>query len=178
MAANLVEVYSNRYSTAPYPRRRRNNWRPSSIPKYVIRRTVEQELSAIQRRTQTYKERFMKFLSIYKSPERGVPPTQEEMDKMGKLIEQEMKAGTLLATEGCLPSALGARVRISGGKVTVTDGPFTEAKEVIGGFAILQANSKAEAIEMTKRFLEVAGEGECELRQVYEAPQAHSAVKC
>jgi hypothetical protein len=119
----------------------------------------------------------MKFLSIYKSVERGVPPTQDEMDKMGKLIEQEMKAGTLVATEGCLPSALGARVRISGGKVTVTDGPFTEAKEVIGGFAILQANSKAEAIEMTKRFLEVTGEGECELREVYEAPQAHSAAK-
>jgi hypothetical protein len=120
----------------------------------------------------------MKFLSVYKSVERGVPPTQEEMDKMGKLIEQEMKAGTLLATEGCLPSALGARVRISDGRVTVTDGPFTEAKEVIGGFAILQANSKAEAIEMARRFLEVAGEGECELRQVYEAPQAHSAAKC
>jgi len=120
----------------------------------------------------------VKFLSVYKSVERGVPPTQEEMDKMGRLIEQEMKAGTLLATEGCLPSALGALVRFSGGKVTVTDGPFTEAKEVIGGFAILQANSKAEAIEMAKRFLEVAGEGECELRQVYEAPQAHSAVKC
>jgi len=120
----------------------------------------------------------MKFLSVYKSVERGVPPTPEEMAKMGKLIEQEMKAGTLLATEGCLPSALGARVRMLGGKVTVTDGPFTEAKEVIGGFAILQANSKAEAIEMTKRFLEVVGEGECELRQVYEAPQAHSAAKC
>ena len=119
----------------------------------------------------------MRFLSIYKSVETGVPPTQEEMDKMGKLIEQEMKAGTLLATEGCLPSALGARVRISGGKLTVTDGPFTEAKEVVGGFAILQANSKAEAIEMVKNFLEVAGEGECELRQVFEAPQAHCAAK-
>ena len=117
----------------------------------------------------------MKFLSVYKSVERGVPPTQEEMDKMGKLIEQEMKAGTLLATEGCLPSALGARVRVSDGKAAVTDGPFTEAKEVIGGFAILQANSKADAIEMAKRFLAVVGEGECELRQVYEAPQAHCA---
>jgi hypothetical protein len=120
----------------------------------------------------------MKFLSIYKSVERNAPPSQEEMDKMGKLIEKEMKAGTLLATEGCLPTALGARVRISEGKVTVTDGPFTEAKEVVGGFAILQANSKAEAIEMAKNFLLVTGEGECELRQVYEAPQAHSAGKC
>jgi len=120
----------------------------------------------------------MKFLSIYKSVERNAPPSQEEMDKMGKLIEKEMNAGTLLATEGCLPSALGARVRISEGKVTVTDGPFTEAKEVVGGFAILQANSKAEAIEMAKNFLHVAGEGECELRQIFEAPQAHSAGKC
>ncbi len=119
----------------------------------------------------------MKFLSIYKSVERNAPPSQEEIDKIGKLIEQEMKAGTLVATEGCLPSALGARVRMSGGNVSVTDGPFTEAKEVIGGFAILQANSKAEAIEMAKRFLDVVGEGECELRQVYEAPQAHCAAK-
>ena len=82
-----------------------------------------------------------------------------------------MKAGFLLATEGCLPSALGARVRISGGKVTVTDGPFTEAKEVVGGFAILRANSKEEAVEMAKNFLQVVGDGECELRQLYEAGQ-------
>ena len=119
----------------------------------------------------------MRFLSIYKSVERGVPPSQEEMAKMGKLIEDEMKAGRLLATEGCLPSALGALVRISGGKLTVTDGPFTEAKEVIGGFALLRANSKEEAIESVKQFLRVVGDGECELRQVFEAPQAQSAAK-
>ena len=99
----------------------------------------------------------MRFLSIYKTAERGVPPSPEEMAKMGKLIEDEMKAGTLLATEGCLPTALGARVRISGGKLTVTDGPFTEAKEVVGGFALLKANSKEEAIELVKNFLHVAG---------------------
>jgi len=75
----------------------------------------------------------MKFLSMYKSVERGVPPSQEEMARMGKLVEEGFKAGWLLATEGCLPSALGARVRNSSGKVTVTDGPFTEAKEVVGG---------------------------------------------
>ena len=113
----------------------------------------------------------MRFLSIYKTTERGVPPSQEEMTKMGKLVEDGMKAGFLLATEGCLPSALGARVRISGGKVTVTDGPFTEAKEVVGGFAILRANSKEEAVEMAKNFLQVVGDGECELRQLYEAGQ-------
>ena len=111
----------------------------------------------------------MKFLSIYKSAERNAPPSQEEMAKMGKLVEEGMKAGWLLGTEGCLPSALGARVRRSNEKVTVTDGPFTEAKEVVGGFAILRANSKQEAIQLAKDFLQVVGDGECELRQIYEA---------
>ncbi len=87
---------------------------------------------------------------------------------MGKLIEDGMKAGYLLGTEGCLPSATGARVRLSSGKLTVTDGPFTESKEVIGGFALLQASSKEEAIELVRQFLHVAGDGECELRQLYE----------
>jgi hypothetical protein len=113
----------------------------------------------------------MKFLSIYKTAERSAPPSQEEMARMGKLVEDGMKAGFLLATEGCLPTALGARVRMSGGKLTVTDGPFAEAKEVVGGFALLRANSKEEALEMVKNFLQVAGDGECELRQLYEAGQ-------
>ena len=117
----------------------------------------------------------MKFLSIYKTVERGVPPTQEEMAKMGKLVEDGMKAGFLLAVEGCMPSATGARVRLSNGKLAVTDGPFTESKEVIGGLALLQANSKEEAIELVKQFLLVAGEGECELRQVFEADQTRQA---
>jgi len=94
----------------------------------------------------------MKFLSICKSAERNAPPSQEEMAKMGKLVEEGMKAGWLLATEGCLPTALGARVRNSSGKLTVTDGPFTEAKEVVGGFAILRAKSKEEAIQLAKDF--------------------------
>jgi hypothetical protein len=111
----------------------------------------------------------MKFLSIYKSAEKNAPPSQEEMAKMGKLVEEGMKAGWLLATEGCLPTALGARVRNSSGKLTVTDGPFTEAKEVVGGFAILRAKSKEEAIQLAKDFLQVVGEGECELRQIFEA---------
>jgi hypothetical protein len=111
----------------------------------------------------------MRFLSVYKSKETGVPPTQEEMARMGKLIEDGMKAGFLLAVEGCLPTATGARVRLSTGKVTVTDGPFTESKEVIGGLAILQANSKEEAIDHVKQFLHVAGDGECELRQLFDA---------
>jgi len=111
----------------------------------------------------------MRFLSIYKTTERSVPPTPEEMAKMGKLVEEGMKAGYLLAVEGCMPSVTGARVRQSYGKITVTDGPFTEAKEVVGGLAILQANSKEEAIELVRQFLGVAGDGECELRQLFEA---------
>lgn len=110
----------------------------------------------------------MRFLSIYKTAERSTPPTHDEMASMGKLIEEGMKAGWLLATEGCLPTALGARVRKSAGKVTVTDGPFTETKEVVGGFAILKADSKQEAIELARNFLRIAGDGECELRQIYE----------
>jgi hypothetical protein len=110
----------------------------------------------------------MRFLSIYKTAERTTPPSQEEVAAMGKLIEEGMKAGWLLGTEGCLPTALGARVRRSGGKINVTDGPFTEAKEVVGGFALLKANSKEEAIELSRQFLKVAGDGECELRQLYE----------
>ncbi len=119
----------------------------------------------------------MKFLSIYKSLERGTPPSHEEMTRMGKLIEEGMKAGWLVATEGCLPTALGARVRRSDAKLTVTDGPFTEAKEQVGGFAILKTNSKAEAIELAKQFLSVVGEGECELRQVYEAGEQSCSDK-
>jgi len=110
----------------------------------------------------------MKFLSIYKNVERNAPPSPEEMATMGKLVEQGFKEGWLVATEGCLPSALGARVRRDGTRISVTDGPFTESKEIVGGFAILKANSKEEAIQMAKDFLKIAGEGECELRQIYE----------
>jgi hypothetical protein len=112
----------------------------------------------------------MRFLTIYKTVERDTPPTEEEMARMGALIEEMAKAGTLVTTEGCLPSALGARVRRAGNKITVADGPFTESKEVVGGFAIIEAASKEEAIELTKHFLEVAGDGESEIRQLYEAP--------
>jgi hypothetical protein len=111
----------------------------------------------------------MRFLSIYKNRERNTPPTPEEMASMGKLIEDWMKSGKLIATEGCMPSALGARVRIDGGKYTVSDGPFTEAKELVGGFAILDAPSREAAIGYVKEFLQHVGEGECELRQLYDA---------
>src|SRR5258707_13794351 len=110
----------------------------------------------------------MRFLCLYKSSKQeGVPPTQQEMAEVGKFVEDWTEAGVLLASEGCLPSAKGARVRLSGGKFTVTDGPFTEAKEVVGGFALIQAKSKPEAIEIIKKFLKVAGDGESEIRQAF-----------
>src|SRR5579871_3921637 len=110
-----------------------------------------------------------RFLSIYKSakPE-GPPPSAEEQAKMGALIAESMHAGVLLNVAGCLPSAFGARVCREREKVTVVDGPFAEAKEIVGGFAIFQAATKADAIAFVQRFLSVAGDGECEVRQLYE----------
>jgi len=112
----------------------------------------------------------MRYLSIFMAPERPEPPSEEEMTRMGALIEEFAKSGQLISTEGCLPSALGFKVRRSGDKVTVKDGPFTEAREVVGGFAILEVASREEAIDLTKRFMDVAGDGECEIRQLYQDP--------
>jgi hypothetical protein len=80
----------------------------------------------------------------------------------------------LIATDGLQPSSKGARVRVSDGKFTVLDGPFTETKELIAGYAIVQAKSKQEAIELAKRFLEVVGEGESEIRLMHDTPAFES----
>jgi hypothetical protein len=113
----------------------------------------------------------MRFMTLYKpGKEATAPPSNELFAEMGKLIEEMAKAGVLLATDGLQPSSKGARVRISGGKFAVTDGPFTEAKELIAGYAIVQVKSKEEAIEWAKRFLKVMGEGESEIRQMHDAP--------
>jgi hypothetical protein len=116
----------------------------------------------------------MRFLCLYKPGKPERLPTQQEMADMGKLIGEAMKDGWLISTEGCLPSAAGARVRLWDGKFTVIDGPFAETKELVGGFAIIQASSKQEAIERTKYFLQTAGGGESEIRQLHEAPAAAS----
>ena len=93
------------------------------------------------------------------------------------VTEEGFQKGWLVSTEGCLPSALGVRVRAEGNDFLVKDGPFTESKEVVGGFAIIKAASKAEAVELTKKFMSVAGHGgECELRQLYEAHDAPCAT--
>ena len=93
------------------------------------------------------------------------------MAAMGKLIEEGMKAGWLIATEGVNFGATGVRVHKSAaGKVTVTDGPFAETKEAIGGYALLKAATKDEVVELTRRFLNVVGQGSCEIYQLYEMP--------
>ena len=112
----------------------------------------------------------MRFISIFTHEPINRPPTETEMATMGKLIEEGMKAGWLIATEGTTSGMSGARVQLSGGKLTVSDGPFAEAKEVIGGYALLNAKSKEEVLELTRRFLDVVGEGTCELVPLYEHP--------
>jgi hypothetical protein len=115
----------------------------------------------------------MKFMMIVKSAERSGPPPQELMEAIGKLSEEAAKAGTMVGSGGLGPTALGARVRLSGGKVTVTDGPFTEAKEIVGGYAQFELNSKQEAIDGAIKFMELhkkhwpGWEGETEIRQMF-----------
>ena len=113
----------------------------------------------------------MRFMTLYKpGRESDAPPSQQVIAAMGKLIEDMAKAGVLITTDGLQASSKGARVRISGGNFTVTDGPFTETKELIAGYAIIQVKTKQEAIELTKRFLAVMGEGESEIRLMQDAP--------
>jgi hypothetical protein len=95
------------------------------------------------------------------------PPTPELMEQMGKFVEEATKAGVYLAGGGLAPYSEATKVTRSGGKFTVVDGPFTEAKELIGGWALMECRDKDEAIEWTKRFLEVAGDGESTIRPVY-----------
>jgi hypothetical protein len=111
--------------------------------------------------------RFMVIVKATKESEAGVLPTQEELAEMGKYNEELAKAGVMLAGEGLQASSKGARVRFSGNKRTVIDGPFSETKELIAGFWLWQVRSRDEAIEWLKRA--PFPEGEVEIRQVFEA---------
>ena len=113
----------------------------------------------------------MRFLSMIRIDENtGQVPSEQLMADMGKLIEELTRTGQLVSTAGLRPTSEGVRVRLHrGGRLTVVDGPFTETKEVIGGYAILEAQSKAEAVDLTRRFLMVHGaewDVECEVRQL------------
>jgi hypothetical protein len=121
----------------------------------------------------------MRFMSMVKSSEdyRLGPPPQSLMEAMDKLGEEMKQAGTMIDMGGLLPSAMGSfSVRLSGGKLSMTDGPFTEAKEVIGGYAVFDVKTKEEAVEWTMRFMDLhrqhwpQWEGEAEVRQMFEGP--------
>lgn len=115
----------------------------------------------------------MRYMMIVKANEKQGPPPKSLLEAIGKLGEADAKAGKMVGSGGLKPTALGARVRLSGGTVTVTDGPFTEAKEVIGGYAQFELESREEAIEGAVRFMELhkqhwpGWEGETEIRPMY-----------
>ena len=112
----------------------------------------------------------MRYLSMIRIDEKsGKVPSEQLMQDMGRLIDEMTRAGKLVSTAGLRPTAEGVRVRLRNGRLSTSDGPFTETKEVIGGFAVLEAGSMQEAVELTKRFLRVHGDEwdiECEVRQM------------
>jgi len=119
--------------------------------------------------------RFMMMVKADRDYEAGLPPSPELVAAIGKLTDDMVKAGVLVQTGGLLPSAKGARVSVSRGNVTVTDGPFAETKELIGGYAIVETGSRDEAIELGKQFMALhaaligsAYDGECEIRQLFD----------
>ena len=110
----------------------------------------------------------MRFLSMIRIDEKsGQQPSEQLMNDMGRLMDEMTREGALVRTAGLRPTAEGVRVRLRKGKLSTIDGPFTETKEMIGGFAILEATSMPHAVELTKRFLQVHGDAweiECEVR--------------
>ncbi|HEX3333103.1 MAG TPA: YciI family protein [Acidimicrobiales bacterium] len=94
------------------------------------------------------------------------PPRPEIYEEMGKFVEQAMKAGVIVATGGISPTAEGRKISLKGGEFTVVDGPFAEAKEIVGGWALMECRDLDEAVEWSKRFLDVLGEGEVRVRPV------------
>ena len=122
--------------------------------------------------------RFMVLVKADRNSEAGVMPSAELLTEMGKYNEQLIKAGVMLAGEGLHPSSKGARVRFSGSKRTVIDGPFAETKELVAGFWLIQAKSKEEAIEWVKRAPNPmpGTESEIEIRQVFEAEDFGDAL--
>src|SRR6202521_1759292 len=116
----------------------------------------------------------MKFMMLVKHPEKNSsPPPKELMDAIDKLSQEAVKSGTMLGSGGLAPTAQSTRVRLSGGKLTVIDGPFAETKEVVGGYAQFELKSKEEAIEGAVRFMELhrkywpEWEGEMQIRQIF-----------
>ena len=113
--------------------------------------------------------RILGLLRADKESEAGAPPSKELIERMGTFVEEMTKAGVMLDSNGLQPTAKGKRVRLADGKLTVIDGPFTESKELIASYALFEVQSMDEAVHWTRRFLEVLGKGECELRPIFAA---------
>lgn len=113
--------------------------------------------------------KIMGMLRADAASEAGAPPSQDLMERMGTFVAEMASAGVMLGGDGLHPTAKGKRVKLAGGKFTVMDGPFTESKELIASYALFQVKTMEEAVHWTKRFLEVLGTGECELRPILEA---------
>jgi hypothetical protein len=115
----------------------------------------------------------MRFMMLVKSAENSGPPPRALMDAIGKQAEEATKAGRMLQSGGLAPTAMSSRVRLAQGKLTKIDGPFTESKEVVGGFAVFEFNSREEAIESALNFMELhrqhwpGWDGETEVRQIF-----------
>jgi hypothetical protein len=147
-------------------------------------RLTGSEISTEQSRTHAHvrpsqETKTMRFLSMIRINENtGQVPSEQLMSDMGALIEELTRTGQLVTTAGLRPTSEGLRVRLRRGRLSMTDGPFTETKEVIGGYAILETKTKEEAIELTQRFLRVHGDEwdiECEVRQL-DGPEVGSAA--
>lgn len=146
------------------------------------REKEEQQKSAPPPARKPGTKRYMGLLKADKDSEAGALPDEKLLSAMGAFIEEGLKRGIFLGGEGLQPSSQGARVRFAGNQRTVIDGPFTETKELVAGYAILQFASKAEAIDWTKRFVQVDAPGrsgaasECELRPIFEPEDFGAAL--
>jgi hypothetical protein len=115
----------------------------------------------------------MRYMIMFRTEKdaEGIPPCKD-LTEMQQFTSELIDAGVVLGTEGLYPSARGARVRLDRGRLSVTDGPFAEAKELIAGYVLVRVKSREEAVELAGRFLEVAGEGTAEVREVIDTPTA------
>jgi hypothetical protein len=120
--------------------------------------------------------RILGMLRADASSEAGAPPSKDMIERMGVFIEEVSKAGVMLASDGLHPSAKGKRVKLADGKFTIVDGPFTESKELVASYAMFQVKTMDEAVHWTKRFLDVIGNGECELRPIFDAEDFSTEV--
>ena len=109
----------------------------------------------------------MKFLMTYEQKPNAAPPTPEKMAAIGAFAEAHMKSGALIMTGGLQRPTKGTKVKIASGDFTVTDGPFAETKELIDGFALIEVKSREEAVDMARKFMTIAGDGEGEILAVY-----------